>query len=88
MTSYSELLETPAALDGIEPLATAVAETADGVFTVRVFPGATADMVTVVVNLDDDGDGEPHGTTLEGETAQEYADYRAASFIRARGAAR
>lgn len=80
-------LATPAALADVEPLATAVADTADGTFVIRVYLGPDADRVTEVVTLDGAPEGEPTGTTLEGETPQEYADYRAASYLRARGAA-
>ena len=80
-------LATPAALANVEPLATATAHTADGTFVIRIYPGATADMITEVVTLDGDPEGEPTGTTLEGETPQEYADYRADSYQRARGPA-
>lgn len=79
-------LETPAALAGVAPLATSVAHTADGTFTTRVYPGVSADTVTVVTNLGSDGYDEPHGTSLEpGETTQDLADYRARGWVRARG---
>ena len=87
MTDTADL-QTPAALAGIEPLATSVAHTADGTFTTRIFPGVAADMITIVTNLDGDGHGEPYGTTLEpGSTPEDEAAYQAAMWINARGAA-
>lgn len=85
-------LETPAVLDGTAPLATATADTADGLFTVRIYAGMPSKVdtwIAVVTNLDGAGYGQPYATTLpDSETAQQHADHQAAGWLRARGAAR